>query len=267
MDKEINPKWWSDDYGFFGKFYMDGDDSLEGFLAKEKQGLQKRTETEVDGVVKLLNLEKGQSVLDVPCGYGRHSIELAKRGYQVSGYDINKTHLEIAKERAAQQEATVEFKEQNMITIKDDQKFDAVINMFYSFGFFEKDEENMEALKRFYRALKPGGKFLMHTDVNIPLILKGRYKEDETRSLKSGGRLQIVDRYDSKKKRINGTWIITRPDGGKEQKSYSVRVYEKEEFAKLCLEVGFQGCEVFSDWAGAPYDEDGEEIMFVAHKK
>ncbi|CAF4819188.1 unnamed protein product [Rotaria sp. Silwood2] len=70
-----------------------------------------------------------------------------------------------------------------MIDINYDNEFDAVINMFYSFGFFETDEENNQVLQNFYNALKPGGKFLFHTDVNIPRILSGKYKEDETRHL------------------------------------------------------------------------------------
>ena len=124
----------------------------------------------------------------------------------------------------------------------------------------------MKVLKGFYSALKPGGKFLMHTDVNIPLILKGKYKENETRNLKSGGKLQITDRYNPETKRIDGTWIITKPNSVPEIRDYSVRVYEKDEFINMCLVVGFSRCKAFSDWQGNPYNENGEEIIFVAQK-
>ncbi len=67
--------WWSEEYGFFGNFYMEGDNSKEGYRISQKQSLQERTNAEVDGVLNLLNLQPGSKVLDCLCGYGRHSIE------------------------------------------------------------------------------------------------------------------------------------------------------------------------------------------------
>ena len=99
-------------------------------------------------------------------------------------------------------------------------KFDLVMNMFYSFGFFSTDSENRSVLENFFLALRDGGKFLMHTDVNIPRIITGRYRMDETRTLAQGGILHIQESYDPITKRMNGSWTI---DGV--QRDYSVRVY------------------------------------------
>ncbi|MFC1633140.1 SAM-dependent methyltransferase [Patescibacteria group bacterium] len=266
-DKTTRAKsdWWNEEYGFFGDFYIEGDDSKEGYML-EKLSLIERTEREVSGIVKLLDLKGGETILDIPCGYGRHSIELAKKGFQVVGSDINSRHLRRAIEAAEKAHISVDFRRENMLEIEYENEFDRVINLFYSFGFFETDDDNLEVLQRFYKSLKVGGEFLMHTDVNIPRILSNKYKKDEVRHLSSGGQLQIVDRYDPLTKRVNGTWIITRSDGRKTTKQYSVRVYEKNEFIDLCLQVGFKKCDTFGDWQGNPYNEESEDIIFVTKK-
>lgn len=99
MDKKKNPEWWSPGYGFFGKFYMEGDNSREGYLEKKHLTIQERTKEDVKGVIRLLGLKGGEKILDIPCGYGRHSIELAKRGFCVAGSDINPVHLKAAKRK------------------------------------------------------------------------------------------------------------------------------------------------------------------------
>ena len=244
---------------------MEGDTSEEGYLIEKKQSLDDRTKAEVDGVIKLLFLEFGLTILDCPCGYGRHSIELARQGYRVTGSDINSVHLEKAIKDAQENSVDVTFNKESMLNLAYASEFDAVINMFYSFGFFDTDEENEKVLMNFFKALKPGGKFLMHTDVNVPRILSDKYKTHEERKLKSGKVLRVIDSYDQKTKRINGAWII-KNNGNDEKKNYSVRVYTKEEFESLCFKVGFSSVVTYSDWKGNKYSEDAEDMIVVATK-
>lgn len=257
--------WWSEDYGFFGDFYIEGDASKDGYLIEKKQILKERTISEINGVVKLLSLSEGAKILDCPCGYGRHSIELAKQGFSVVGSDINSKHLSKAEKDSIVAEVKVDFKKENMLSLEYSNQFDAVINMFYSFGFFDTDAENNTVLKNFYNALKSGGKFLMHTDVNIPRILAKKYKENEERVLISGNKLQIIDSYDSNTKRINGTWII-KNDEKEIRKDYSVRVYTKGEFEQMCRDVGFSKVSTYSNWEGDSYTEDSEDMIIIAEK-
>ena len=266
MSKNKKSAWWDESYGFFGDFYMEGDNSKDGYLTEKTQNLNQRTNAEVKGIVKLTGLNPSALILDVPCGYGRHSIALAKKGFLVTGSDLNTCHLEFAKKQAKKNSAKVKFIKENMIDIDYKPKFDAVVNMFYSFGFFEKEKENFKVLQNFFKVLKPGGKFLMHTDVNIPRILNGKYKHDEVRTLKSGKKLRIIDDYDPVTKRMNGAWILIDKKGNEERKDYSVRVYTKDEFIKLCKRAGFKFCEVFSDLSGKPYDSNSEDMIVVATK-
>lgn len=257
--------WWNEAAGFFGDFYIRGDNSEEGHLAAFTLSLFERTILEVDGVVRLLDLTGGRRVLDIPCGYGRHSIELARRGHCVTGADLNAVHLARANEDAETQGVSVKFERQNMLSLGYREEFDAVINMFYSFGFFGTDDENLDVLRNFYQALVPGGKFLMHTDVNVPRIRAGGYKTHEVRNLVGGGRLRIDERFDEVTRRIEGQWTIEQ-GAIHSSRTYSVRVYEALEFVQMCLDVGFVSCSAMGDWNGTPYSADAEEIIFVAQK-
>jgi len=216
--------WWEDGGGFFGHGYMEGDNSYTGYLS-EPMTLTERTRQEVDGIVELLELQADQRLLDCPCGYGRHSLEIARRGIQVVGVDINREELHRA-QRAAGTVANVRFMKEDMRFLKFSEGFDAVINMFYSFGFFETDEENFQVLRNFFSALKPGGKLLLHTDVNLSRVIDGTYKFAERRQLHSGRTLQICDSYDPESKRINGEWTLIDDNGMVEALTpYSVRVF------------------------------------------
>ena len=261
-----NTEWWDEKYGFFGNFYITGDNSKNGYLSTKKQNLKQRTTSEVKGIIKVLDLKPKSKILDIPCGYGRHSIELAKKGYVVIGSDLNRKHLSIAQREARKNFVKTSFIKENMIDIAYRNEFDAVINMFYSFGFFKTDQENLKVLQNFFKALKPKGKFLMHTDVNIPRILAGKYKTDETRKLVSGDSLKIGDKYNSTTKRIEGFWILKSKNGKEIKKDYSVRVYTKNEFIKLCKQAGFRFCKAYSDWDKKPYSKDSEDMMIVATK-
>ena len=267
MKNEIDSDWWDEKYDFFGEFYMEGDNSREGYLEDKNRTIAERTVEDVDGVVKLLGLSGSERILDVPCGYGRHSIELARRGYSVVGVDINTTHLKSATNQARELGITVDFRKESMLDISCSNEFDHVINMCYSFGFFKTDKDNRKVLKNFFRALKSGGKFLMETDVNLSRVRAGKYKETETRKLLSGNQLQIIDRYNTKTKRMDGAWIIIKPDGTTARKDYSVRVFEKDEFVDWCLNAGFASCEAYGNWQGDFYSENSEQIIFAANKE
>jgi cyclopropane fatty-acyl-phospholipid synthase-like methyltransferase len=262
----VNQKeWWEESAGFFGRGYMEGDNSYEGYL-DQRMTLLERTNSEVRGIIDLLGIQPGQRLLDCPCGYGRHSIGLAKHGLEVVGADINSEELQKACQKIGELP--------NLQLIKNDMRFlyfhdyfDAVINMFYSFGFFETDEENLQVLRNFYMALKPGGRFLMHTDVNIPRITSGKYKSYEQRHLCDGKVLELIDRYDPASKRIEGTWTLMHADGQREELTpYSVRVYTCQEFTDWCYTTGFTKVTAYGSWDGAPLTDDSEDMMIIAQK-
>lgn len=259
-------EWWEDGAGFFGRKYIEGDDSFEGFLSTP-QTLSTRTQHEVDGIIQLLSLEPGDSVLDCPCGYGRHSIALAKRGFHVLGSDINHEMLAVAHQNA-DGTGNLSFACENMLHLEYQESWNAVINMFLAFGFFEEESDNNQVLQNFHNALIPGGRFLLHTDVNVPRIVKGTYKLNEQRHLRSGRTLEIIESYDPERKRLNGEWILIDSDGNRDGlPPYSCRIYTAPEITELCKATGFEKVEIFGGWNGEELSADSEEMIVVAHKK
>lgn len=257
--------WFDDGGGFFGRYYIEGDNSIEGYL-QNPMTLEERTRREIDGVVKLLDLRPGDKVLDCPCGYGRHSAELANRGFEVVGCDINHEMLEPAL-NSTRELSNVQFVKENMMHLDFIEKFDAVVNLFFSFGFFDSDEKNNQVLQNFYRALKPGGKFIMHTDINVPRIVSGAYKLQETRQLKSGRQLEISETCDMENKRLEGRWCLLSADGARQElRPYTAAIYTFEDFAAMCKAVGFRNIRGYGDWMGTPLMSDSEDMIIVAEK-
>src|SRR3989344_4483461 len=259
-------EWWESNGGFFGEKYIEGDDSIEGFIPNQKESLFKRTKREVEGIINLTKIKKEDNILDIPCGYGRYAIALAKKGFQVTGIDINEAHLKKAKEDSQKQK--INFLKEDMINIGNENynKFDFGINMFYSFGFFKKEEDNQKSMQEFYNALKNGGKLLLHTDVSPEMFEGGNYRFKEERTLTNGKRLIIDEKYNSKNRRMAGSWTIVSKSGKESLPPYSVRIYTKEEFEIMARKGGFKKGKFYGSFEGDNFDKNSSELIMVAEK-
>lgn len=258
--------WWDENGGFFGDLYKEADDSSRTFFGSDSQ-LNERTRIETDGVERLCGLSGAARILDCPCGYGRHSIELALRGHDVVGVDVNGRFLQLAEERAARLGTTVDLRRCDMRELPDLADLDAVINMFYSFGFFQRRSDDLAVLRGFHRALRPGGRFLMHTMITLSAFESGRIPTHEERRLSSGRTLVARRRLNDETQREEGVWSIIGHRGEVTQlRPYSVRIYSADEFSDLCLEAGFTDVDLFGDWDGNSYDDSSRFLIAVATK-
>jgi 2-polyprenyl-3-methyl-5-hydroxy-6-metoxy-1,4-benzoquinol methylase len=119
------------------------------------------TPAQVDHIIKLLQIEDGAKILDLCCGIGRHSLEFARRGFQVTGVDRTQSYLDKARQQAKTENLNIEFIKEDMRKFCRDDTFDVVINMFTSFGYFEDSEDDRQVVENIFRSLKSGGKFLI----------------------------------------------------------------------------------------------------------
>ncbi len=130
----------------------------------DKEPYTQGTVGEVDFVERELGGDRNKRILDIGCGTGRHDIELAKRGYSVTGFDLSEGQLRLAREKAAEAGVVVELECRDATQPHFIQEFDAAI-MFCEGGFslMETDEKNHSILRHAAAALRPGGKLLLTT--------------------------------------------------------------------------------------------------------
>jgi len=268
-------QWWENKGGFFGQDYIVSDSSKEGHFLNKSRTLQERTTTEVDGIMNVLNLPTSAEILDLPCGYGRHSIELARRGFKVTGIDINDEHLRKAREDFLIAESLHPLSSKPKF-IKGDMrrldstllgKFDAVINMFFSFGFFKDDLDNVLTMHQFYNSLKDEGKMLIHTIVSPEMISRRGVNYKSILRQVEGGLLHIDEYYDPQTKRLNGSWRIDCNGSVVASLTpYSVRIYSADEFKQMAKEVGFRDIEVCGSFDRSKFTPDSKELIIIAKK-
>ena len=123
-------------------------------------GFFRRTIREADFIEAALELAEGASILDLGCGWGRHTIELCKRGYAMNGLDLSLPLLEKALAEAQRRSLNVHFVHGDMRDMDFDAQFDGIVSWHTSFGYFD-DHTNIAVLRGITRALKPGGRLVM----------------------------------------------------------------------------------------------------------
>ena len=119
------------------------------------------TDEDADAIIRFLSLSPHCRVLDLCCGQGRHSLELARRDYQVVGLDLSSTLLAESRQQAQKEKLNVEFIQSDMRRIPFESEFEGIFNFYTAFGYFQLDEDNQAVLNAVAHALKPGGRFLL----------------------------------------------------------------------------------------------------------
>lgn len=240
--------------------------------------LYERADTELavrqaEHILRLLGGEAGAlrppaRILDVCCGYGRHSIELARRGFRVVGVDISEVQVGHARRKAAGAAAgagTVPafvIGDARALPVRG--PFDAAINMFLSFGYFATDAENQAMLDGIARALRPGGR----------LLVDFWNREHEIRSFqptvvdkRDDGIIEIEDwTFDHLAGRLNWTNTVIFPDGRRESWEHSLRAFTVAEVRQMLEAAGFRLVNVYGRLEGEAYTMDSEAAVFVAER-
>lgn len=235
-----------------------------------------RTSQEVDFVVKAAELKPDDRILDLACGHGRHSIELAKRGFVVVGLDYSKPFIEKAKTDAKEARVNVEFVQGDMKQLPFNEEFDVVLTLFTTFGYFD-DETNQEVLDEINKSLKPGGRFLIDVisgEAVVKRFNKEGVKEDGTNLLKiprtadMGGRMITeIEWYDPEIQLIHShrEW----DDSGEEKEyDYYLHVYTIPQYKSMLTKAGFEFKQLWGDFQGNLHNTNGNfRTIILAQKR
>jgi SAM-dependent methyltransferase len=220
------------------------------------------TPTEVDSILKLLAIPPQAAILDLCCGPGRHSLELARRGFSVVGVDRTASYIAEARKRAKTEKLKVDFIRQDMRRFCRPGAFDAGINMFTAFGYFKKPQDNQRVLLNLHRSLKPGGSVLLEL-MGKEILARG-FREREWHEENST--LFLEERKLSQGwSWIECRWILIK---GTKRKEFVIshRLYSARELSELLIACGFHNVRVFGDLGGSDYDQNAKRLVISAQK-
>lgn len=218
---------------------------------------------EVERLVELISLPRGARVLDMPCGVGRHSIELARRGFVVTGVDRTEPYLAECRATAAREGLNAEWVQGDMREFQRAGAFDAAINMYTSIGYFEDQDEDRRVVAGMFESLKPGGRVVF--ELMGKEILSRTFRASDWHE-EPDGTIVLEQRSLSRDwSWIENRWVFTK-DGKTKEMSFSHRLYDGPQLVTLLEEAGFVDVKAYGSLAGAPYDDDAERLVVVGRK-
>lgn len=220
-----------------------------------------RTLAEIDFLIRELYLDKPCKILDLACGFGRHTNELAALGHQVTGVDRSPGFLNIARKSAEILKVSVTYILGDMRQILFHENFDRALLLFTSFGYF-KDDENLLVLKNVRRALKPGG-LMVFDSHNRDSFLKHLTPFWVTEK----GQDLMIDRnsFDPESKRWYNQRIVYR-DGIRKDKPFFVRIYNPHEIIDLFQQAGLEVDRMFGGFDSQPLTSESRRMVVIAKK-
>jgi SAM-dependent methyltransferase len=223
------------------------------------------TQAEAEFVIDAMGLTPGAQVLDVGCGYGRHAMELAARGFHVVGLDISTPLLVRGGEEAHRRGLTINFVRGDMRELDFDAQFDGAYCLFSTFGYFD-DETNKKTVANIARALRPGGRVLIEI-LNRDYVIA----DLPTRVWWEGDGCVVLEEvelnYFSSRIQVNRSVVFD--DGRQVEQEISVRAYSLHEVGKLLHSAGFRVLEVSGAYhtRGRFFGNQSRHIIVLAERK
>ena len=207
-------------------------------------------------------LESVPKILDLCCGPGRISSELARIGYAVTGVDITENFLNAAKEDSEHENLNIEY------ILADARKFvrpgffDAIVNLYISFGYFSSQKDDLKVLRNAHKSLRDGGSFIIETlgkEIAVRDYVEADWFEYSDYTMLT--EYEPLDSWTFLKNR----WILIK-DNKKVEKYFTQRLYSASELKALLLKAGFSGIEIYGDWDESPYDQHAVKLIAVGRK-
>jgi SAM-dependent methyltransferase len=243
----VDPRWYE---SFF--------ESDEWLLLALSPHPTERAEAEASFVAE--RLSPGARILDAPCGTGRISVPLAQRGFEVAGLDISHRVLEVARSAAPE----LDWRQGDMRELPwPDGSFDAVLNLWTAFGYFETQAEDERVLAEAARALAPGGVFIIDT-INPAGLVRG-FRPQGWNDL-DGALLLERRELSLATGRIQSFWTFVGPDGARRELAFDHRLYTPPELTDMLRRAGLEPVELYGGLDACELTLDTWRLVIVAKK-
>lgn len=224
-----------------------------------------RNDQDADKLLKLIfnnvDIPKKSNVLDAACGAGRHSIQLAKNGFNVTGFDLSDTLLKIAKINAVKQKADINFINSDIRNFYSKTNFSLIVNLFTSFGYFDSDDENFKFFENAFSMLLEGG-YLVFDYFNSNYLMSNLVPISQ----KQIGDLNITEKRTINNNRVKKEIIIKK---NSLTKSFieSVKLYDFSTILSKFEEIGYKNFKIFGDFEGDSFNELNSDRLIIICQK
>jgi cyclopropane fatty-acyl-phospholipid synthase-like methyltransferase len=216
-------------------------------------------EAEVSFILRHARLRPHDTILDVPCGTGRHSLPLARAGFAVTGVDLSTAALSRARKRAASERLDVRFECSNMLDLSVPTQSDALVCLGNSLGYFEPSLTH-KLLQKFASALRPGGRLIIDTSICAESLLPLPAERVFTFP---GGTYEQRLAYDVQRSVIKTCAQLTL-DGERHELRYQHFVMTSGELVRSLESAGFETCELYGDTDDVPFKPGSPRLLLVA---
>ena len=235
--------------------------NTEEYLNVYKHRNEEDAKELVDLILRNIDIPQDGKVLDLACGPGRHSILFAQKGYKVSAVDLSKNLLKVALDSALKSNVEINFIEADLRNLCIKPKFELVVNLFTSFGYFDDDKENFKLFRRAFYFLNDNGYF----------VLDFFNKDYLEKNIVSGSEGYTDNSKIIQERKIEGKRVIKKitiaKNGNERHFIESVRMYSKDELITGIENSGFKVENIFGDVRGRTFDlETSPRIIIIARK-
>lgn len=212
----------------------------------------------IDNLLAKLGLPQGSDIADIACGRGRHSLYFSEKGYEVTGYDLSPNSVAYAQEFA---HATLSFEVHDMREKINHVEYDLVVNLFTSFGYFDEEKDNYDAIATMAGACSADGHVVidfMNTGKVLENLIAKEIKVEDDIVFKISR--SVVDNFIVKN--------IQFADGGKKYSfEERVRIIYKEDFQKYFQSADLNLMEIYGNYGLEPYDpKHSDRMIFILRK-
>lgn len=221
------------------------------------------TKQEVDFLIGELNLKQGQHLLDIPCGFGRHAIEFAKRGFNVTGIDISQTFVAGLTEKIKSNNLNIKVIQADILTMQLNQKFSGAICMGNSFGYFNFDKMKV-FVEKVSSSLERGARFIINSGMIAESILPN-FSKDKSFTV-DNITMDITNTYNAEDSYMMSHILYTK-EGKTEEHSFKHYVFTLGEVKRLLQSCGLTTIATYSSPSKAAYNLGDHQIYMVTEKK
>jgi D-alanine-D-alanine ligase len=222
-----------------------------------------KTKGEVEGILRLSGMKPPGPVLDLACGYGRHSILLAERNFTVHGMDLSRSLLSISKKNAKKAGVQLRFEEGDLkLWDYPNSQYRLVLLLDTTFGYFPQDRENFSIICGAFKALTPGGIFILE-QINPASPLSKR-RMDEEIFLQNSFKFRKYSSFLEPSRLWLGYYEYTNSIS-KTCLPFKIRIYNVQSLIEMLGTAGFYKNDilVFGDWSGGRFVADESPFTIV----